>query len=114
MRLTALRQRIMQIKLSGATDQASALAEVRGEQKEAMLKQQVTELQAKIPDRTSEVALLERSLAVENAKLAQLPKHSQAYDAQKTIMEAVEKRIIFGHPTAVKRRTSRNTTTYKF
>ena len=26
---------------------------------------------------------MERSLAVENAKLAQLPKHSQAYDAQK-------------------------------
>ena len=76
-------------QLSSATDQASALKVVQTER--GLAEKAIAELQANIPDSTSEVALLERSLAVENAKLAQLPKHSQAYDAQKTIMEAVEK-----------------------
>ena len=75
--------------LSTATDKSSALKAVTDSR--ALAEFKISEIQAKIPDRTSEVALLERSLAVENAKLAQLPKHSQSYDAQKTIMEAVEK-----------------------
>ena len=55
-----------------------------------MLKKQLLNSKKEIPDRANEVALLERSLAVETAKLKILPEGTTEYNIQKEIMESVE------------------------
>ena len=75
-------------QLSTATDKSSALKVIQ--QERSLAENAITELQKEIPDRANEVALLERSLAVETAKLKILPEGTTEYNIQKELFEQVE------------------------
>ena len=79
-------------KLAAATDKASALKAIQQERERSELA--ITELQKQIPDRANEVAMLERSLAVETAKLKILPEGTTEYNIQKELFEQVEANYI--------------------